>query len=106
MAGAIALLALVGVAGPADAAHAAADAGTVDLPARMLATSDLPPGFQPYEPMTGPLTAQRAGRLGGTLFAQAAGLLNGWVRYWVSGQTGQQVVELAFDVGNSGGATE
>jgi hypothetical protein len=106
MAGAIALLALAGVAGPADAAHAAADAGTVDLPARMLATSDLPPGFQPYEPMTGPLTAQRAGQLGGTLFAQAAGLLNGWVRYWVSGQTGQQVVELAFDVGNSGGATE
>ena len=31
--------------------------------------------------MTGPLNAQRAGQLAGTLFAHAAGLLHGWVRY-------------------------
>ena len=76
------LLALVGVAGPAGAdVRAAAAGGTVDLAARMLETSDLPAGFQPYEPMTGPLNAERAGQLGGALFSQAAGLLHGWVRY-------------------------
>lgn len=107
MVGAIVLLALVGVVGPAGAdLRAAADAGPVDLAARMLETSDLPPGFQPYQPMTGPLNAQRAGQLGGALFAQGAGLLHGWVRYWVSGITGQQVIELAVDAGNSGGASE
>jgi hypothetical protein len=101
------LLALVGVAGPAGAdVRAAAAGGTVDLAARMLETSDLPAGFQPYEPMTGPLNAERAGQLGGALFSQAAGLLHGWVRYWVSGITSQQVIELAFDVGKSEGASE
>ena len=105
--GAIVLLALVGVAGPAAAAvRAAADGGTVDLAARMLQTSDLPSGFQPYEPMTGPLNAQRAGQLGGAVFGQAAGLLHGWVHYWVSGVTGQQVIELALDAGTGGGASE
>jgi len=104
MVGAIVLLALAGVAGPA--VRAAADGGPVDLAARMLETADLPEGFQPYEPMTGPLNAQRAGQLGGPGYAQAAGLLHGWVRYWVSGITRQQVVELAFDAGNSAGASE
>jgi hypothetical protein len=107
MVGAIVLLTLVGVAGPAGAAvRVAAGARPVDLAARMLETSDLPPGFQPYEPMTGPLNAQRAGQLGGTLAADAAGLLHGWVRYWVSGKTGQQVIELAVDAGNSGNARD
>src|ERR1700719_1374011 len=107
MTGAIALLALTGVAGPAAAAvRVAADGGTVDLAARMLQTSDLPSGFQPYEPMTGPLNAQRAEQLGGAVSGQAAGLLHGWVRYWVSGVTRQQVIELAFDAGTSGGASE
>ena len=107
MVGAIVLLALVGIVGPAAAdVRAAADAVPVDQAARMLETSDLPPGFQPYQPMTGPLNAQRAGQLGGALLAQAAGLLHGWVRYWVSGITKQQVIELAFDAGNSGGASD
>jgi hypothetical protein len=107
MVGAIVLLALVCVAGPAGAAvQAAAEGRHVDLPAEMLETSDLPPGFQPYEPMTGPLNAQRAAQLGGALFAQAADLLHGWIRYWVSGLTGQQVIELAVDAGNHGNASE
>ena len=106
MTGAIVLLALVGVAGPAAAAvWAAADGGTVDLAARMLQTSDLPSGFHPYEPMTGPLNAQRAGQFGGAVFGQAAGLPHSWIRWWVSGVTGQQVIELAFDAGSSGGAS-
>ena len=107
MVAAIVLLALVGVAGPAGTAvRAAADAGPVDLAARMLETSDLPQGFQPYEPMTGPLNAQRAGQLGGALFGQAAGLVHGWVRYWVSGTTGQQVIELVIDAGTSAGVPQ
>lgn len=56
--------------------------------------------------MTGPLNAQRAGQLGGDVFGQAAGPVHGWVRYWVSGVTSQQVIEVALDVGNSGGASE
>ena len=47
-----------------------------------------------------------AGQLSGALFAQAAGLVHGWVRYWVSGTTGQQVIELVIDAGTSGGASE
>jgi hypothetical protein len=100
------LSALAGVASPARAGVRAAGAGPVNLAARMLETSELPPGFQPYQPMTGPLNAQRAEQLGGTLFAQAADLLHGWVRYWVSGITGQQVIEYAFDAGTRAGASD
>ena len=56
--------------------------------------------------MTGPLNAKRAGQLGGALSAQTAGLVHGWVRYWVSGITGQQVIEFVFNAGNRGGAGE
>jgi hypothetical protein len=53
----------------------------------MLAISDLPAGFVPDAPMTGSLDASRAEKLGGGLAAQAAGLVHGWVKWWVSGQT-------------------
>lgn len=102
----ILLFAFAGDAAPAGAEIRAAGSGPVDLAARMLETSDLPPGFQPYAPMTGPLTAQRAAQLGGTTLSQAAGLLHGWVRYWVSGMTQQQVIEYAFDAGTGGGASD
>lgn len=109
--GAAVFLAAVGFAGSAHATvqrqvGGAGRVGNVYLAARMLATSDLPAGFQPYEPMTGPLDAGRAQQLGGALAAEGAGLLRGWVRYWVSGQTRQQVVELAFDAGTRGNASD
>ncbi len=111
MLGAAAFLAVVAFAGSASAAVQAAATGVgpagltpgatashVSLPALMLETADLPAGFQPYRPMTGPLNVRRARLLGGAL-AQFAPLLHGWVRYWVSPQTGVQVIEEAYDVG-------
>jgi hypothetical protein len=83
--------------GPAGSARAAA-ASTLSLPALMLETADLPTGFRPYLPMTGPLNSRRARLLGGGI-AQVADLLHGWVRYWVSPQTGMQAVEEAYGVG-------
>jgi hypothetical protein len=80
--------------------------GSVNLAARMLQTSDLPAGFQPYKPLNGPLDAKRAAMLGGGLAGQAAGLLHGWVRDWVWGQTGRQVTEVALDAGTRGNASE
>jgi hypothetical protein len=109
--GMAAFLTVVGFAGSAGAVaqpqDAASDtAGNVELAARMLDTSDLPADFQPYKPMTGPLDAGRAERLGGALAAEAAGLLHGWVRWWVSRRTGQQVIEMVLDAGTRGGASE
>jgi hypothetical protein len=106
MFGVILVFALVGVAGPASVGVRAADIDPVNLATTMLETSDLPPDFQPYEPMTGPMNAQRAEQLGGAPFAQVAGLLHGWVGYWVSGMTGQQVIEYVLDMGTSEGARE
>ncbi|TVZ00599.1 hypothetical protein EAS64_35025 [Trebonia kvetii] len=55
------LSALAGAASPAGVR--AAGVGPVDLAARMLQTSELPPGFQPYKPMTGPgHTARLSGK--------------------------------------------
>jgi hypothetical protein len=66
----------------------------------MLETADLPAGFRPYLPMTGPLNAQRGRQLGGVV-GQVLALLHGWVRWWVSPQTGVQVIEEAYDTGTS-----
>jgi hypothetical protein len=113
MLGAAVFLAVVALAGSASAAVQAAASGAdpvgstravaasdVSLPAVMLETADLPAGFRPYLPLTGPLNASRARLLGGDN-AQVVALLNGWVRYWVSPQTGVQVIEEAYDVGTS-----
>ena len=89
-------------AGPVGSARAAA-ATNVSLPALMLETSDLPAGFRPYLPLTGPLNAQRARVLGGEV-AQVAALLHGWVRYWLSTLTGMQVVEESYDLGTGDAA--
>lgn len=111
--GAAALLAVVALAGSAKAAvqTAVSGAGPVgstralaasnaSLPAQMLETADLPAGFRPDPPMTGPLNAHRA-RLLGSDNAQFVALLGGWIRYWVSPQTGVQVMEGAYDLGTS-----
>jgi len=113
MLGAAAFLAAVALAGSASAAvqtaasgaapvgsTRAAAASNVSVPALMLETADLPAGFRPYLPMTGPLNAQRGRQLGGDV-GQVLALLHGWVRYWFSPQTGVQVIELAYDAGTS-----
>jgi hypothetical protein len=69
----------------------------------MLDTADLPPGFRPYAPLTGPLTSKRAELLGGAN-GRFATLLHGWVRVWVSAQAGEQVYEEIFDAGTGGHA--
>jgi hypothetical protein len=81
----------------------AAAVGHVSLPARMLDTADLPPGFRPYAPWTGPLTARRAKLIGG-VNGRFAALLHGWVRDWVWAQAGEEVLEEAFDAGTGGNA--
>jgi hypothetical protein len=68
----------------------------------MLAGSDLPAGFRPYTPLTGPLDAERGQLLG----IDAAGVnalnspLPSWVRSWVRIQSGETVAELAENIGN------
>lgn len=107
--GAAAFVSVIGLAGSASAiaqSVASASGRTSDLATETLATSDLPAGFQPYGPMTGPLDSARARQLGGTFAAQAAQLLHGWIRWWFSGQTRQQVIEEVWDAGTRGGASE
>ena len=87
-----------GASGAAAARMAAG--GDVSLAGRMLETADLPAGFAPYPPLTGPLNAGRAKLLGGDT-AQVAALLNGWVRDWYSARAGVEVREEAFDAGTS-----
>jgi hypothetical protein len=67
----------------------------------MLANGDLPPGFQPYAPLTGPLNAKRGQLLGidASDISKLDSLAQGWVRSWVSARTGEVVYELAFDIG-------
>jgi hypothetical protein len=78
-------------------AYAAAQLGGGGLAALMLKDDNLPAGFQPYAPLTGPLDGKRAQLLG--LNLSQLGIQNGWLRYWVSPRTGDQVMELAFDAG-------
>jgi len=112
--GAAALLAAVALGGSARAsaqtgAMGAGTAGSlraaatdhVSLASRMLGTADLPPGFRPYAPLTGPLTSRRAKLLGG-VNGRFAALLHGWVRGWVSASAAEGVQEEAFDVGTGG----
>ena len=114
--GAAALLTAVALGGSARASAqtGASGAGTagslraattdhVSLAARMLDTADLPPGFRPYAPLTGPLTGRRAKLLGG-VNGRFAALLHSWVRDWISVQTGEEVREEIFDAGTSGNA--
>lgn len=78
-------------------AYAAAQLGGGGVAALMLKDDNLPAGFQPYAPLTGPLDAKRAQLLG--LNLSQLGIQTGWLRYWVSPPTGDQVMELAFDAG-------
>jgi hypothetical protein len=48
------------------AVKAGADPGEDQLAAAMLQNGDLPAGFQPYSPLTGPMNAKRAQVLGST----------------------------------------
>jgi hypothetical protein len=114
--GAVALLAAIALGGHARASAqtGAGEAGTagstravatgdISLSGRMLETADLPAGFRPYAPLTGPLTGRRVRLLGG-VDGRFAPLLHGWVRDWVSVRAGEEVREEAFDAGTGGHA--
>ncbi len=75
----------------------AADPGASQLAAAMVQTGDLPAGFQPYAPLTGPLNAQRAQVL--AIDLSQLGSEAKWVRTWVSPAPHDEVIELAFDAG-------
>ena len=75
----------------------AADPGASQLAAAMVQTGDLPTGFQPYAPLTGPLNAQRAQVL--AIDLSQLGSDAKWVRTWVSPAPHDEVIELAFDAG-------
>ena len=75
----------------------AADPGASQLAAAMVQTDDLPTGFQPYTPLTGPLNAQRAQPL--AIDLSQFGSEAKWVRTWVSPALQDEVIELAFDTG-------
>jgi hypothetical protein len=77
-------------------ARAAADPGTGALAAAMLHDSDLPAGFPPYAPLTGPLNAARAQVLGIDL--SKVGGQEGQVRAWVAPHQAE-VIEIAADGG-------
>jgi hypothetical protein len=67
-----------------------------DLAAAMLDTGNLPAGFRPYGPLTGPVNSQRARELG--LNPNQAGPQDAWVRAWLR-PPGAEVVETAFNAG-------
>ncbi len=62
----------------------------------MVQTADLPAGFQPYAPLTGPMNAKRAQLLG--IDISRLGSQEEWVRTWAS-RTGEEVIETAADAG-------
>jgi hypothetical protein len=70
------------------------------LSAAMLATGDLPAGFQPYPGMTGPLDGKRAQALG--IDPSQFGAHDALVRAWLSHQAA--VVETGVDAWNRGDA--
>lgn len=82
-------------------AYAAARSSQDGLTGVMLTDGDLPPGFRPYAPLTGPLNAQRGKLLGisASNVSKIDSLGQGWVRDWISTRTGEAAYELAFDVG-------
>ena len=63
----------------------------------MVQTDDLPAGFQPYAPLTGPLNAQGAQAL--AIDLSQLGSEAKWVRTWVSPAPRDEVIELALDAG-------
>jgi hypothetical protein len=79
---------------------------SVNLPAYMLDTADLPAGFQPYAPLTGPLNAARAKELLKSPAQGAVSLVHGYVRDWTSASTGWAALELVLDVSNRSGASD
>jgi hypothetical protein len=77
-------------------AAAADDPGGDALAAAMLHDSDLPAGFQPYAPLTGPLDAARAQALG--IDPSKLGPQSEQVRTWIAPHRAE-VVEIAVDGG-------
>jgi hypothetical protein len=75
----------------------AASTGEAGLASLLLGRANLPAGFQPYAPLTGPLDAKR-GRVV-AMIANRYDLKHGWVRDWRSASTGQQVIEVVIDEG-------
>ena len=90
--------------GSSQAAVASRPAGSGQdaVTAVMLAGSDLPAGFRPRAPMTGPLNDERGRLLG--IDAKGVAVLNSpvpsWVRTWVRTENGETVFELAENTGN------
>ena len=72
----------------------AADPGADRLAAAMVQTDDLPAGFQPYVPLTGPLNAERAQVL--AVDISQLGAEAKWVRTWLSPTLRDEVIELAL----------
>jgi hypothetical protein len=68
----------------------------------MLQNGDLPAGFQPYAPLTGPMNAKRAQVLG--IDMSQLGGHEEWVRTWTSQGIGDEVIETAADAGTSDAA--
>jgi hypothetical protein len=87
-------------------AYAAARSSQDGLTGVMLADSDLPPGFRPYAPLTGPLNTQRGKLLGisASDVSKLDSLGQNWVLGWISARTGETAYELAFDAGTREGA--
>ena len=79
---------------------------SVNLAAYMLDTADLPAGFRPYAPLTGPLNAARAKILMKSAAQGAVSLVHGYVRDWISAPNGWGVLELVLDSSTRSGANE
>jgi hypothetical protein len=79
---------------------------SVNLPAYMLDTANLPAGFQPYAPLTGPLDAARAKVVMESAAQGAVSLVHAYVRDWISASTGWGILEVAFDVGTKATASQ
>lgn len=77
----------------------------VNLPAHMLGAADLPAGFRPYAPLTGPLDGARAKALVASAGQGMVSLIHAYVRDWVSPSTGWAVLELIVDEGTRTTAT-
>jgi hypothetical protein len=76
----------------------AAGPSSAPLASFLLGSADLPPGFLPYAPLTGPLDAKRLQALGVDI-SQLGPQVHGWVRDWWSASTRTEVRNIVFDLG-------
>jgi hypothetical protein len=80
------------------ASSRAAGPSPAPLASFLLGSADLPPGFLPYAPLTGPLDAKRSQALGIDI-SQLGPQVHAWIRDWWSASTRTEIRNIVVDLG-------